>query len=59
MLKCFFEFGDKKKYCAHTLNGSSLALPRIVACVLENFQEKDHIKIPEILHKYTGFKQIN
>ena len=53
------DFGDKKKYCAHTLNGSSLALPRIVACVLENFQEKDHIKIPEILHKYTGFKQIN
>ena len=53
------DFGDKKKYCAHTLNGSSLALPRIVACILENFQEKDHIKIPEILHKYTGFKQIN
>ncbi len=53
------DFGDKKKHYAHTLNGSSLALPRIVACVLENFQEKDHIKIPEILHKYTGFKQIN
>ena len=52
------DFGDKKKHYAHTLNGSSLALPRIVACVLENFQEKDHIKIPEILHKYTGFKQI-
>ena len=52
------DFGEKKKYYAHTLNGSSLALPRIVACILENFQEKDHIKIPEILHKYTGFKQI-
>ena len=52
------DLGDKKKNYAHTLNGSSLALPRIVACILENFQEKDHIKIPEKLHKYTGFKQI-
>ena len=52
------DLGDKKKNYAHTLNGSSLALPRIVACILENFQEKDHITIPEKLHKYTGFKQI-
>ena len=52
------DLGDKKKNYAHTLNGSSLALPRIVACILENFQEKDHINIPEKLHKYTGFKQI-
>ena len=52
------DLGDKKKNYAHTLNGSSLALPRIVACILENFQEEDHINIPEKLHKYTGFKQI-
>ena len=52
------DLGDKNKNYAHTLNGSSLALPRIVACILENFQEKDHINIPEKLHKYTGFKQI-
>ena len=52
------DLGDKKKNYAHTLNGSSLALPRIVACILENFQEKNHINIPEKLHKYTGFKQI-
>ena len=52
------DLGDKIKNYAHTLNGSSLALPRIVACILENFQEKDHINIPEKLHKYTGFKQI-
>ena len=52
------DLGDKKKNYAHTLNGSSLALPRIVACILENFQEKDYINIPEKLHKYTGFKQI-
>ena len=52
------DLGDKIKNYAHTLNGSSLALPRIVACILENFQEKDYINIPEKLHKYTGFKQI-
>ena len=52
------DLGDKKKNYAHTLNVSSLALPRIVACILENFQETDHINIPEKLHKYTGFKQI-
>ena len=47
-----------KKVLAHTLNGSSLALPRIVACILENFQTENYIKIPQILIPYTGFEKI-
>jgi len=46
------------KTLAHTLNGSSLALPRIVACILENFQDESSIKIPKALIKYTGFEEI-
>ena len=46
------------KNLAHTLNGSSLALPRIVACILENFQEESSIKIPKALINYTGFEEI-
>jgi seryl-tRNA synthetase len=43
----------------HTLNGSGLALPRLMIAVLENYQQKDgSIKIPEVLHPYTGFKKI-
>jgi seryl-tRNA synthetase len=42
----------------HTLNGSALALPRIMAAILENNQGKEGIKIPEALWKYTGFKII-
>ena len=49
----------KTKQLAHTLNGSALALPRIVASILENHQEGDHILIPKVLHKYTGFKKIS
>ena len=49
----------KTKQLAHTLNGSALALPRIVASILENHQEDDHILIPKVLHKYTGFKKIS
>ena len=49
----------KTKKLAHTLNGSALALPRIVASILENHQEGDHILIPKVLHKYTGFKKIS
>jgi seryl-tRNA synthetase len=45
----------KKVSLAHTLNGSSLALPRIVAALLENNQTEDSILIPEVLQKYTGF----
>jgi seryl-tRNA synthetase len=50
--------GDKKNLPAHTLNGSALALPRILAAMLENFQSPDGISIPEILVPYTGFNQI-
>ena len=49
----------KKNYLLHTLNGSALALPRIVAALLENNQtEKDGIRIPAALHPYTGFDRI-
>lgn len=51
--------GDKKTIPAHTLNGSSLALPRIVAALLENNQTKEGIKIPKILQPYTKFEIIN
>ena len=50
---------DKKNKLVHTLNGSSLALPRIVAALLENNQTHDGIVIPEALHPYTGFKIIS
>ncbi|MBN1250544.1 MAG: serine--tRNA ligase [Bacteroidales bacterium] len=55
----FKEKGDKKTKLAHTLNGSALALPRIVAALLENNQTPDGIKIPKILVPYTGFEYIN
>ena len=47
-----------KKNLAHTLNGSSLALPRIVACILENYQGENSIQIPNVLIPYTGFDKI-
>jgi seryl-tRNA synthetase len=50
---------DKKTQLAHTLNGSALALPRIVAALLENNQTKDGIKIPKALQEFTGFNLIN
>lgn len=53
------EEGQKKTQLAHTLNGSALALPRIVAALLENYQTPDGIIIPEILHKFTGFSKID
>ncbi len=49
---------EGKKVLAHTLNGSALALPRIIAALLENNQEKDHINLPEVLHPYLGFSEI-
>ncbi|MCR5454061.1 MAG: serine--tRNA ligase [Bacteroidales bacterium] len=51
----FRDEGDKKTRLCHTLNGSGLALPRIVASILENNQKADRIEIPEVLRKYTGF----
>lgn len=50
---------DKNTRLAHTLNGSALALPRIMAALLENNQTEDGIIIPEILHPYTGFEKIS
>ena len=49
---------DQKPHLAHTLNGSALALPRIVAALLENNQGPDAIAIPEVLRPYTGFDRI-
>jgi seryl-tRNA synthetase len=58
-LKCRFrEKGDKQNRLAHTLNGSALALPRIVAAILENFQTGSGIAIPPALIPYTGFDRI-
>ena len=50
---------DGKTQLAHTLNGSSLALPRVVAALLENYQTEDGIVIPEALRPYTGFDKID
>ncbi|MCK9611351.1 MAG: serine--tRNA ligase [Bacteroidales bacterium] len=58
-MKLRFRNADGKISLAHTLNGSALALPRIVASLLENNQEKRGVLIPEILHKYTTFEIIN
>ena len=55
----FKEEGGKKTKLAHTLNGSALALPRIVAALLENNQTTEGIKIPKVLQKYTGFEIIS
>ena len=52
------EKGEKKTQIAHTLNGSALALPRILAALLENNQTTEGIKIPEVLQPYTGFDMI-
>lgn len=57
-LKLRFKNADKKTQLCHTLNGSALALPRIMAALLENFQTEDGIDIPEVLHSYTGFTKI-
>ncbi|MDE5660935.1 MAG: serine--tRNA ligase [Muribaculaceae bacterium] len=58
-LKCRYRTADKKTALCHTLNGSALALPRIMAALLENNQTPEGIKIPECLHKYTGFDIID
>ena len=59
-LKCRFkEKGDKQTRLVHTLNGSALALPRIVAAILENNQTESGINIPSVLVPYTGFERIN
>ena len=58
-LKLRYKDADGKTQLAHTLNGSSLALPRILATIIENYQTADgHIVVPEVLRKYTGFDLI-
>ena len=58
-LKLRYKDADGKTQLAHTLNGSSLALPRVVAALLENNQKDGRIEIPEILRPYTGFDYID
>ncbi len=58
-LKCRYRGEDKKTHLCHTLNGSALALPRIMAALLENNQTPEGIIVPECLRKYTGFDVIN
>lgn len=58
-LKLRFKNKEGKSELAHTLNGSSLALPRVLAGILENYQTEDGIKIPDVLVPYCGFKTIS
>ncbi|EKF55093.1 seryl-tRNA ligase [Galbibacter marinus] len=58
-LKLRYKNESGKNVLAHTLNGSSLALPRILAGILENYQTEDGIQIPEVLVPYTGFDKID
>ena len=58
-LKCRYRGADKKTHLCHTLNGSALALPRIVAALLENNQTPEGIRIPKVLVPYTGFDMID
>ncbi|GAA4895497.1 serine--tRNA ligase [Flaviramulus aquimarinus] len=58
-LKLRFKNSEGKNELAHTLNGSSLALPRVLAGILENYQTENGIVIPEVLQPYTGFKLID
>jgi seryl-tRNA synthetase len=57
-LKLRYKDENGKSLLAHTLNGSSLALPRVLAGILENYQTKDGIKIPDVLVPYCGFDKI-
>jgi seryl-tRNA synthetase len=58
-LKLRYKDANGKNQLAHTLNGSSLALPRVLAGILENYQTPEGIVIPEVLRRYTGFDIIN
>ena len=57
-MKCRYKDAEGKMQLTHSLNGSSLALPRIVACLLENNQTLDGILLPEVLHSYFGSNKI-
>jgi len=58
-LKCRFKTDGSKTQLCHSLNGSSLALPRIVGSLLENYQTKEGIRLPEVLHRYFGSSVIS
>jgi seryl-tRNA synthetase len=58
-LKLRYKDSNGKNLLAHTLNGSALALPRVLAGILENYQTPEGIVVPEVLRKYTGFDMIN
>lgn len=58
-LKLRYRGEDKKIHLLHTLNGSALALPRVMAAILENNQTDEGIRIPEVLHPYTKFEMIS
>jgi seryl-tRNA synthetase len=57
-MKVRYRDEHKKIHLVHTLNGSALALPRIVASLIENYQSAKGISIPDVLQPYTGFKII-
>lgn len=57
-MKCRYKDADGKMQLTHSLNGSSLALPRIVACLLENNQTAEGIQLPAVLHSYFGAEKI-
>jgi seryl-tRNA synthetase len=58
-LKLRYKNTDGKNVLAHTLNGSALALPRIMASIMENFQTPEGIVVPEVLRPYCGFDVID
>jgi seryl-tRNA synthetase len=58
-LKCRYKDENGKMQLAHSLNGSSLALPRILACILENNQTENSIELPKVLHPYFGSSSIS
>ena len=58
-LKLRFKNKDGKSELAHTLNGSALALPRVLAGILENYQTEQGIQVPDVLIPYTGFSTID
>ena len=58
-MKCRFKNAEGKIQLAHSLNGSSLALPRIYAALLENNQTPEGIRLPEVLHSYFGSSMID
>jgi len=57
-MKCRYKDAEGKIQFAHSLNGSSLALPRIFAAIVENYQTENGIALPKVLHSYFGAEQL-